>query len=142
MTLNVYTDGASRGNPGFASYGFVIISENGQVLHKAGAFLGVATNNVAEYTAVAEAFEFIKKQFKNHIPLRIKLFADSLLVVQQLSGKYKVKNLKLKILFDQIKILELSLGRIFYNYIPREKNKLADFLANQAIDNMLNSPSF
>lgn len=133
MKLFIYTDGASRGNPGHASYGFTISDENGKLIHEEGNYIGIATNNIAEYTAVLEAFKFIKKNYQP--PLEIILYADSKLLAEQLSGRYKIKNPGLKYLFDKIKILESQIGLISYNHIYRSKNTLADNLANQALDN-------
>src|SRR3990167_7861741 len=108
MKLIIYTDGASRGNPGQASYGFTISDELGKLIHEQGEYIGITTNNVAEYSAVLEAFKYLKKKFNRN--LKIELFADSRLVVEQLSGRFKIKNPNLKIFFDQIKILEMELG--------------------------------
>lgn len=136
MILRIYTDGASRGNPGLASYGFTIQDKNGKFLYKEGKFIGETTNNVAEYTAVLAALKKVERELLPKAPLSIELFADSMLVAKQLSGQFKLKNAKLKLFFDQIKRLELSLGRVIYNYIPREKNKIADSLANKALDSL------
>lgn len=132
MKLTIFTDGASRGNPGQASYGFTISDEKGNLIYEEGKYIGVTTNNVAEYTAVLEAFKYLKKKYPEK--LQIDLFADSRLVVEQLSGRFKVKNPRLKLIFEQIKILELEIGRVFYTHIPREKNFKADSLANKALD--------
>ncbi|MBI4036524.1 ribonuclease HI family protein [Candidatus Daviesbacteria bacterium] len=147
MKLIIYTDGACRGNPGPASYGFTISSEEGKLLHEEGKFIGVTTNNVAEYTAVLEALKHAQQEYAPPASpasrgergepaggLEIELYADSKLVAEQLSGRYKIKNPRLKAIFEQIKILELNIGRVFYNHIPRFKNTLADKLANQALD--------
>ena len=135
MKLIIYTDGASRGNPGPASYGFTISGENGKLLHEEGEYIGKATNNVAEYTAVIAALKLVKGKYAKHFPLEIKLFADSKLLAEQLSGSYKIKHPNLKPLFDQIKVLELEIGDISYTHIPRGKNAEADRLANKALDN-------
>ena len=134
MILTIYTDGASRGNPGLASYGFAISDGNGKLLYKEGKYIGTTTNNVAEYTAVLEAFKYIKKKFAHKEISRIELYADSKLVVEQLSGRFKIKSLLLKPIIEQIKILALELGGVTYNHIPREQNTLADSLANLALD--------
>lgn len=139
MELIIYTDGASRGNPGHASYGFTIADKGGRLLYKEGKYIGVATNNIAEYKAILAALKFAEKKFLDKKPLKIELFADSLLVTKQLSGQYKLKNPNLRLLFNQIKVLEPSLGSVFYNYIPRAKNKMADLMANLALDDFLAS---
>ncbi len=135
MKLIVYTDGASRGNPGPASYGFTISEYPGKLLIEKGEYIGIATNNVAEYTAVLEVLKTIKEKF-HKIPLEIKFYADSKLVVQQLSGKYKIKSPHLKQIIEKIKILENELGNISYNHIPREANTHADAMANKALDSL------
>ncbi len=134
MHLIINTDGASRGNPGQASYGFVIREENGEVLHEHGEAIGIATNNVAEYQAVLSAFEYVLEKWKNGAPHNIELITDSQLIASQLSGKYKIKNQNLKILFDQIKGLEFDLGRVEYRNVPRSQNSMADRMANLALD--------
>lgn len=138
MKLLINTDGASRGNPGHSAYGFIIKDESGTVLHQEGGYMGIATNNVAEYTAILKALQYIKNQFSNK-SLTLDCYADSKLLIEQLSGRFKVKNHTLKRFFEQIKLLELSLGVVFYRHIPREQNFLADKLANQALDQI--SPS-
>ncbi len=134
MILKINTDGASRGNPGPASFGFVIYAVDGVILHQEGGYIGTNTNNVAEYTGVLRAFEYIHKYFSEKSPHKIEVVADSLLIVRQLSGSYKIKNLGLKVLFDAIKILEFDLGEVFYRHVPRERNFIADRLANKALD--------
>lgn len=135
MTIKIFTDGASRGNPGPASYGFVIISGD-KVLYKEGKAIGITTNNVAEYTGVLEAFTYVKEKFKKK-DVRIELFADSKLVIEQLSGKYKIKAPHLKLIIQQIQILSFDLGGVIYTHIPREQNSAADMLANLALDALL-----
>ena len=133
MKLIIFTDGASRGNPGHASYGFTISEEDGKLIFEEGRYIGVETNNVAEYTAVLEAFKWIKENIKESVA--IKLFADSKLVAEQLSGKWRIKNANLRLIFEKIKTLELSFESVTYTHVYREKNTIADSLANQALDN-------
>ncbi len=135
MKLIIFTDGASRGNPGPASFGFTISDENGKLLHEEGEYIGETTNNVAEYTAVRRALGWVAKNYQNQ-KLQINLFADSKLVAEQLSGRFKVKSAHLKPIIEEIKILGLELGGVIYSHIPREKNTEADRLANQALDNI------
>lgn len=134
MEIIIYTDGASRGNPGLASYGFVILNEQGKLLYERGCYIGITTNNVAEYTAVLEALKFAKGNFSKEKIDSVELYADSKLVVEQLSGRFKIKSAHLKPMIEQIKILALELGGVFYTYIPRSKNFHADKLANIALD--------
>lgn len=132
--LIVYTDGASRGNPGLASYGFAIFDENKNLLFEKGEYIGITTNNVAEYTAVLESLNKIKEQFKSELPIEISYFADSKLVVEQLSGRYKIKSPHLKEIIIQIRILQKEIGDTTFNHVLRDKNKHADRLANEALD--------
>lgn len=135
MKIIIFTDGASRGNPGSASYGFTISDEQGKLLHEQGEYIGEATNNVAEYTAVIEALRLVREKYLKNDQVEIDLFADSKLLIEQLSGRYKIKHPNLKPLFDQIKIFEMELGSIKYTHVPRGKNTEADRLANKALDN-------
>lgn len=133
MKIVVFTDGASRGNPGPASFGFTISDGRGGLLYEQGKYIGITTNNVAEYTAVHEALKYIKERFIN-TPLEIEFYADSKLVVEQLSGRFKVKSSHLKFIIDKIKILSLELSGVRYTHVPRAKNTAADRLANLALD--------
>lgn len=133
MKLTIFTDGASRGNPGHASFGFTVSDESGKLLYKEGKYIGITTNNVAEYTGVYEALKFIKEKYGSK-PLEVELYADSKLVVEQLSGRYKMKSPHLKPIFEQIKILAIELGGVIHTHIPRTHNSEADRLANLALD--------
>lgn len=132
--LNIFTDGGSRGNPGPSALGVVIKNGEGKTIQKLNKFLGKKTNNQAEYLAVLEAFEWLIVN-QDLSSLKINFFIDSKLVVNQLSGFYKIKNKDLKDLIIKIKLLENKIsGKVFYHFIPREKNKEADFLVNQTLD--------
>lgn len=133
MKIIIYTDGASRGNPGQASYGFTISDGSGKLLYKEGKYIGITTNNVAEYTAVLEALKYVKNKYSNE-KLKLELFADSKLVVEQLSGRFKIKSPHLKPIIEEIKILGLELGGLTHTHVPRAKNTEADRLANLALD--------
>lgn len=133
MKLIIFTDGASRGNPGHASYGFTISDGNKNLLYEEGKYIGITTNNVAEYTGVLEALKYIKEKYGNQ-SLEIELFADSKLVVEQLSGRYKMKSPHLKPIFEKIQILAIEMGGIIHTHVPREHNSAADRLANLALD--------
>lgn len=134
MKIVVFTDGASRGNPGHAGYGFTVSDGNKKLLYEKGKYIGITTNNVAEYTAVLEALKYIKKKFSGSSQLSIELYADSKLVVEQLSGRYKMKSPHLKPIFEQIKILAMEMGGVIHTHVPRERNSEADKLANLALD--------
>ncbi len=135
-TLDIFTDGGARGNPGPAAVGIVVNNQNGQRLTAFGHFIGPATNNVAEYQAVITALDWLVKQpslISNY--QQINFYLDSNLVVNQLNGKFKIKNLNLKNLIIKIKALEKKISRkITYQFIPRTKNYQADFLVNQTLD--------
>ncbi len=133
MKLTVFTDGASRGNPGPASYGFVI-TDKGKLVYEEGKTLGITTNNVAEYTSVLQSLKYIKENYARNLPITVEYFADSRLVVEQLSGRFKVKSAHLREIIMQINILVTEIGNITFNHVPREKNKDADKLANEALD--------
>lgn len=135
MKLVIFTDGASRGNPGPASYGFTVSDEKGKLICQQGRYIGTATNNVAEYRAVLESLTLVNKMFAQDRPLNIELFLDSKLVAEQLSGRFRVKKEHLKEIIEKIKKLAFQAGSIVYTQVPRSKNMLADKLANQALDN-------
>jgi probable phosphoglycerate mutase len=134
MDLLIYTDGASRGNPGEASYGYIIYARGGEILRQEGKILGITTNNVAEYTAVLAAYQYILKKWGSKKDLKIELRADSKLVIEQLAGRFKIKSPHLMIIFRQIKEIESEFGVVIYKHVPRAENFIADRLANQALD--------
>jgi ribonuclease HI len=134
--LNIFTDGGARGNPGPAAVGILIKNQSGERITAFGQFIGWATNNVAEYQAVIVALEWLlghQEIIKNYQQINFHL--DSTLVVNQLNGKFKVKNLKLKNLIIKIKVLEKKIyQKTSYRFIPRAKNYQADSLVNQTLD--------
>lgn len=134
MKLIIYTDGASRGNPGPAGYGFTISDANGKLLNSSGKYIGIATNNVAEYTGVLEALKYASREYGCD-NLQIEFFMDSKLVAEQLSGRFKIKSSHLRPIAEEIKILAMELGGAIYTHVPRTKNTAADRLANLALDN-------
>jgi len=134
--LNIFTDGGARGNPGPAAVGVIVKNQQGERLASFGQFIGRATNNVAEYQGVMAALEWLIT-YQNEISncQQINFYLDSTLVVNQLSGRFKIKDLKLKNLIIKIKDLEKKISQeIFYKFIPRTENYQADFLVNQALD--------
>lgn len=135
----VYTDGGARSNPGPAGIGVVILSQDKKVLKRIGKFIGNKTNNQAEYAAVIEAMKALNTFKKdNLICPEVEFYLDSQLVVEQLSGNYKIKNEGLKPLYWDIREKIIDLGcKIKFSYIPREQNKEADKLVNIAIDKAL-----
>lgn len=132
----VYTDGGSRGNPGPAGVGVVIANSKDKVIKKYSQDIGEKTNNEAEYEAVILALQKIKHLFgkQKTRDLEIEMRIDSELVARQLGGKYKIMEEKLFPLFIKIWNLRMDFGRIDFVEIPREKNKEADRLANEAMD--------
>jgi ribonuclease HI len=128
--LIIYTDGGARGNPGPAGIGVVIYDANRQLIAEISEFLGVATNNQAEYQALIAAF----KKAEALGGATLECYLDSELVVRQLNREYKVKNKDLASLFLTIHNLSLNFKKITYTHIPREENFVADQLANEAMD--------
>lgn len=131
--LQIYCDGGSRNNPGHAAFGFVVKS-NGEIVNSQGGYIGIATNNVAEYTAVVEALSWLGKDFKGQ---DLEFYLDSNLVVSQLNGIFKVKNAELRNYIVKIRTLMPNFKTVSFSYIPREKNKLADKMVNVALDKHL-----
>ena len=133
--FKIFTDGGARGNPGKAAIGFVVFDKEGKEIKRGKKFIGEATNNIAEYQAVIEAMKFLKTR-ESRKKLKVDFFLDSLLVVNQLRGLYRIKNGNLAVRVMEIHSLEKETGGIFnYHFIPREQNKIADQLVNQALDN-------
>jgi len=133
MELKIYCDGGARNNPGPAASAF-IAELNGKILYKGSLFLGVKTNNVAEYSAVVLALKWVKNIKEKNFD-KIFFFLDSELVAKQLSGEYRVKSKNLQPLVLEIKNLEGEISlKIIYRNIPRNKNILADALVNKTID--------
>jgi len=136
MKITIQTDGGSRGNPGPAAIGVVILQQ-GQVLKKYGETIGEATNNQAEYEAVIFALKkakllFGKKKVKD---MEIEVQVDSELVAKQLNHEYKIKEEDLQPLFIKVWNLILDFRQISFKHVSRNKNKQADQLVNQALDN-------
>ena len=131
--FTIFTDGASRGNPGLSSTGFVI-KKDGETIFAGGSFLGVATNNIAEYTAIIEAFQKAQELTTSTSETNINFKLDSKLAVEQLSGRYKIKHPNLKILSSKVKALESTFCKVTYTHVPREQNQEADAQANLVLD--------
>jgi len=127
--LFLFTDGASRGNPGPAGAGAILKTQEGKVLFEKSQFLGRMTNNEAEYRALILGLESAKK-FK---PDTLVCLLDSELVVFHLTGKYRVRKPHLGLLLAEVRRAERDYPKVVYKAIPREKNKAADKLANRAL---------
>lgn len=132
--LKIFTDGGSRGNPGPAAIGYVIY-RHAEVLYRDKKFIGNQTNNFAEYTALIESLNYC---VNNNLNIEdIEYYLDSQLVVNQLNGIYRVKDENIKKLFITVQTLLKTFKQISFSHIPREKNKEADKLVNEALDNCL-----
>ncbi len=123
-------DGASRGNPGPASYAVLIRRPNGEVLEEVKKAIGQATNNVAEYYALIAALDYAQS---HNIP-KLRVRSDSELLVKQMKGHFRVKSLSLRQLHERARRLAGSLAYFAIEHVPREANSEADALANQALD--------
>jgi ribonuclease HI len=128
--LRLYTDGAARGNPGPAGLGVVIEDEQGMRLRGLYRYIGTATNNKAEYLALIEGL----RALADWKPDRVEVFLDSRLVVEQVNGRFKVKNADLAPLHRAATQLLASLPDVAVTHVERERNRGADALANRAID--------
>ncbi len=129
----LYTDGASRGNPGEAAIGAVLYRESDGALVEVGSVserIGRTTNNVAEYRAVIAGLELAAA----HEPDRLVVRADSQLLVRQLAGEYRVKASNLQPLYRRVRTLVAGLGPVRFEHVRRERNTVADGLANAALD--------
>jgi ribonuclease HI len=126
----LYTDGGSRGNPGHSAAAFVICKMDGTVVEKSGQYIGMATNNQAEYYGFIRGLERARDLGID----KVQLMSDSQLVVNQMKGLYKVKNQELAPLHQQAKELADSFESVNFNYVPRELNKIADGEVNRILD--------
>ena len=130
-------DGAARGNPGPAGCGAVILDENGVVVRELSRYLGHTTNNVAEYEALLMGLQVLVELKRNRIVVQ----SDSQLLVRQLNGEYRVKDEKLKLLYQRATSLLRQFSAYRIVHVRREFNKLADRLANRGIDNAMDRKS-
>ena len=128
--ITAYFDGGSRGNPGPAGWGAYIVNDDGTVLAELSGALGVATNNVAEYNGLIAALQWAA----DHDVTALSVKGDSLLLVEQMRGNYKVKNEGLKPLHMKARMLVMQIGNVSFGHVPREKNKDADRLSNVGMD--------
>jgi len=135
MHFIIQADGGSRGNPGRAGSGAVIYDHAGKVYGEVSEYLGITTNNVAEYTAILRALELLRTKLgvdaANAI---VKIEMDSKLVVEQMNGNYKIKHPNLKPLASRVLALVQGFHTVTFTHIPRAKNAAADALANLAMD--------
>lgn len=128
--IKIFSDGGSRGNPGPSAGGYVILDMADNVVKKNGKYLGFTTNNQAEYHSIKGGLEAaIKMNAKI-----VHVFMDSMLVINQLKGIYKVRNRELQPIHEAIKALTQSFEKIEFTHVPREYNKLADAVVNETLD--------
>ena len=130
MKARLYTDGGSRGNPGPAAYGFVLEADDGTVLASRGETIGIATNNVAEYSGLVAGLE----QALQLAVSDVEVVSDSELLVKQMRGEYRVKNDALRELSVEAARLGRQIGTVEYRHVRRERNTHADGLVNDALD--------
>ncbi|HSX44325.1 MAG TPA: 4a-hydroxytetrahydrobiopterin dehydratase [Candidatus Saccharimonadales bacterium] len=128
--VKLFTDGGSRGNPGPSASGYVLLDMEDTVIYKGGLYLGITTNNQAEYTALKLGLE----EAKNRGVQEVHVYMDSLLVVNQMKGVFKVKNRDLWPIHDAIKTICKDFKKVSFNHVPRELNKLADGMVNEILD--------
>ncbi len=127
--VRINIDGASKGNPGRAGVGGVITGPDGKEIKKFKQYIGIATNNVAEYTALIYALQ----EALMLRALKVAVFSDSELLVKQFSGEYMVRDEVLKRLMKQVEHLRGGFAGVSVSHVSREDNKTADMLANQAV---------
>ncbi len=130
MKARLFTDGGARGNPGPAAYAYVLEAEDGTVLAAHGEAIGIATNNVAEYSALIAGLEKARELAVGEL----EVVSDSELMVKQMRGEYKVKNAALRELSLRAASVARDLGGVRYTAVRREHNELADRLVNEALD--------
>ena len=130
MKATLFTDGGARGNPGPAAYGYVLEDADGGTLAAHGEAIGIATNNVAEYSALLAGLRRAAELGVTELDV----VSDSELMVRQMLGQYKVKNEALRELWEEAGTLARRVGRVTYRNVRREHNQLADRLVNEALD--------
>jgi len=128
--VKLFSDGGSRGNPGPSASGYVLLDESDTVILKSGVYLGITTNNQAEYQSLKFGLEEARKLGAQEV----EVYMDSLLVINQMKGIFKVKNRDLWPIHETIKELAKSFKNITFSHVPRELNKLADAEVNETLD--------
>lgn len=128
--ITLYADGGSRGNPGPSACGYVLLDEDDRVLVDKGIYLGITTNNQAEYQGLKSGLEEARRMGAKEVDVRL----DSLLVINQMKGIFKVKNRDLWPIHQSVKELAATFRKVTFTHVPRELNKLADAAVNRALD--------
>ena len=135
MQFTIFADGGSRGNPGPAGSGAVVRDEKGKIVIEVSEFLGHTTNNVAEYTAILRALEMLLSRVEGEADETTAVVKmDSMLVVKQMKGEYKIKHPNLVPLAARVKELARQFKSVSFSHVYRAHNKEADKLANEAMD--------
>ncbi len=134
--LQVWSDGAARGNPGPAGIGALVQAPDGTVVAEVSEGIGVATNNVAEYRAALAGLRAARDHGASEVHLR----ADSRLLIEQLAGRFRVKNPTLQRLHHEVRSVLAEFDRVRLEHVPRERNRAADRLANRGVDDWLAGP--
>lgn len=129
-SLKMFSDGGSRGNPGPSASGYVLLTMDDKLIKGEGIYLGITTNNQAEY----KSLKFGLEDAKRFGAKKVSVFMDSQLVIRQINGQYKIKNRDLIPIFRDIKDLAATFDEISFTHVPREFNKLADAEVNKALD--------
>jgi len=130
VKARLFTDGGARGNPGPAAYGYVLEDDDGEVLDARGEAIGVATNNVAEYSALLAGLRRAAELGVGEL----EVVSDSELMVKQMRGEYRVKHAGLRVLWEEAQQLARAFATVRYTAVRREHNELADRLVNEALD--------
>ena len=136
MEAWLFADGGSRGNPGPAASAAVLLDPDGELVEEVGAYLGIATNNVAEWTALLLGLEAAAKRGIQRLSVRL----DSELVVKQLRGEYRVKHAGLQPLYHRARQLLRAFSEVDIRHVPRKQNALADRLVNRLLDQEAQEP--
>lgn len=132
----IYTDGGARGNPGPSGAGAVVYKGGKRIAHVS-KFLGIRTNNWAEYEALVLVLEAARKVLGSTVPEKVMVRMDSELIVKQMKGEYRVKHPELKLQHQKVKkIIAEAFPHIAFEHVPRERNKEADRYANDAMDSV------
>ena len=128
--ITAFFDGGARSNPGPAGYGVYIVDDQGHVQAELAGSLGIATNNIAEYNGLIAALQWAVDHNLDAITIK----GDSLLIIEQMRGNYKVKNEGLKPLHMRARMLVMQIGNVKFEHVPREQNQDADRLSNVGMD--------
>jgi ribonuclease HI len=128
--ITAFFDGGARSNPGPAGYGVYIVDDQGNVQAELAGSLGITTNNIAEYNGLIAALQWAVDHNLDAIHIK----GDSLLIIEQMRGNYKVKNEGLKPLHMRARMLVMQIGNVKFDHVPREQNKDADRLSNVGMD--------